>query len=304
MYDSKTLNILLVEDDLEDEQLLAEALTEIEDNRQWCNWHSASVLQVEQLADALNCLREQRFDVVLLNLSLPDSPALLESFHRAKACARGAPIVVLADEADENFANLLLREGAQDVLLKSSLDCVPLARSVRYAIERQRRSQALGSSLLADPLTGVLGRAAFLAVAGRYVALSTVSRAALLLASLEVSGLADQAPEDRDQRDLVLMAAAGALRDTFPQPALIGRLGDRRFGLLTAGLAATTVQALLNRAALSIEDQARQGRHPVTARFSVAEIEPGANLEEMLGQDGDAFATRTRAAAKTVMLAD
>ena len=58
----------MVEDDLEDEQLLCEALIEIEENRQWCNWRNASVVQVDQLADALDCLRAERFDAILLNL--------------------------------------------------------------------------------------------------------------------------------------------------------------------------------------------------------------------------------------------
>src|ERR1700686_2289112 len=128
---------------MEDEQLLSEALSEIEENRQWCNWRTSSIVHVEQLADALDCLRRDWFDVVLLNLSLPDSPALLDSFLEANAYSRGAPIVVLADQEDENLANRLLREGAQDVVLKSELECAPLARSIRYAIERQRRMGAL-----------------------------------------------------------------------------------------------------------------------------------------------------------------
>ena len=63
----------------------------------------------DQLADALDCLRQEQFDAVLLNLSLPDSPALLDTFVEANAMCRGAPIVVLADEEDENLANCLLR---------------------------------------------------------------------------------------------------------------------------------------------------------------------------------------------------
>jgi len=139
MADSRALKLLLVEDDPEDEQLLSEAFIEIEETWQWCNWRSSSIIQVERLADALDCLRRQTFDIILLNLSLPDSPTLLDSFLATNAAARGAPIVVLADEQDENLANWLLREGAQDVLLKPELECVPLARSLRYAIERQRK---------------------------------------------------------------------------------------------------------------------------------------------------------------------
>ncbi len=57
--------------------------------------------------------------------------------------ANGIPVVVLADEADENLAHRLLREGAQDVLVKPELECALLARSIRYAIERQRRTRPI-----------------------------------------------------------------------------------------------------------------------------------------------------------------
>jgi DNA-binding NarL/FixJ family response regulator len=303
--DSKTLKLLLVEDDLEDEQLLSEALIEIEENRQWCNWRTASVLHVEQLADARDCLRDAWFDVVLLNLSLPDSPVLLDSFHQINACARGAPVIVLADEEDENLANRLLREGAQDVLLKSELECAPLARSLRYAIERQRRNMIIGSSAFADDLTGSLTRPSFLAIATHYVQLSRLSRVTLLLASIEISEGPAETLDDRQARELLLLRAAEALGAAFEPPALIGRLGRSRFGLITAGLTETTLEALLNRAALAIEDAARsQGRPSATVRFSVAEIDQNTNLEEVLGQDGDDFAARTHRRAKTVMLAD
>jgi CheY-like chemotaxis protein len=144
--DPRILKILLVEDDLEDADLLAEAFVEIEENRQWCNWRTASVVQVGQLADAIDCLRRDRFDIVLLNLSLPDSPTLLDSFVEVHVNAQGVAIVVLADEADENLANRLLREGAQDVLVKPELECAPLARSIRYAVERQRRALPVHAS--------------------------------------------------------------------------------------------------------------------------------------------------------------
>jgi DNA-binding response OmpR family regulator len=136
----RILKILLVEDDLEDEELLSEALLEIEERRQWCNWRSASIVSVGLHADAIHCLQRDLFDIVLLNLSLPDSSTLLDSFLSVHTNANGVPVVVLADDADENLAHRLLREGAQDVLVKPELECALLARSIRYAIERQRRA--------------------------------------------------------------------------------------------------------------------------------------------------------------------
>ena len=305
MTDSKTLKLLLVEDDLEDEQLLCEALIEIEENRQWCNWRTSSIVHVEQLADALDCLRRDWFDVVLLNLSLPDSPALLDSFLETDAAARGAPIVVLADEEDENLANRLLREGAQDVIMKSQLDCGGLARSLRYSIERQRRTAALRTSPFIDDLTGLLTRQGFFTIADHYMELSRHSRQTLRLASIQISELPDKTQEDREVWELVLIRATEALRTAFEAPALIGRIGKQRFGLITVGLTETTVEALLNRAAGSVEDGAsRVSHHHASVRYSVAELESGLTPEELLGEDGDASAAPTQRRMKTVMLAD
>lgn len=304
MTDSKDLKLLVVEDDLEDEQLLCEALIEIEERRLWCNWRTATVVQVDQLADALDCLRQDRFDVVLLNLSLPDSPALLDTFLEANACARGTPIVVLADEEDENLANRLLREGAQDVVLKSELECVPLARSLRYAIERQRINKTPGNSPWVDDLTRTLTRQGFVAIADRYSQLATGSHIDLLLATVEVRDLAGKTPGDREGRDLVLIEAGEVLRETFPAPALIGRLERYSFGLIVSGLGEHTVAALLARAAAEIEAVSSGCGHPVTVRFSVREFNQNQSVEELLTFTATNIPAEERCHMKTAMLAD
>jgi DNA-binding NarL/FixJ family response regulator len=273
--DPKTLKLLLVEDSLEDERLLSEALLEIEENRLWCNWRRSSILPVDRLSDALECLRRDTFDAVLLNLSLPDSPALLDSFLEVSASAASVPILVLADEADENLANRLLRAGAQDVLLKSELECAPLARAIRYAIERQRRANAARASAFIDELTGVLSRDAFLNVASHYTG-------QLLLASIEVAA-------DGDARDPVLIQAAEVLRTAFEAPSILGRSDRSRFCVIANGLTETTVEAMLHHAAAKMVAQ--------DVRFSLTPFHPGDNLEELLSSD-------IRMKAKTAMLAD
>jgi DNA-binding NarL/FixJ family response regulator len=260
----------VIEDDLEDEELLCEALIEIEEHRQWCNWRTASIVHVEQLSDALDCLRQERFDAVLLNLSLPDSPALLDSFLEVNACADGTPIVVLADEEDENLANRLLREGAQDVLLKSELECAPLARSLRYAIERQRRTGALPSSTFTDDLTGTLTRPGFLTAAEHYRHLSRHSRMNLILSIVEIEDI--EMPKDRDDRELLLIRAGEVLRTEFPAHAMIGRVDRCRFGLITAGLAEPDVEILLSRAVAQVQ----------ALSFSSMELYPEDDLEKLL----------------------
>lgn len=290
MADSKTLKILLVEDDLVDEVLLSEALLEIEEQREWCDWRTSSIVHVEELADAVDCLRQEQFDVILLNLSLPDSPALLDSFLAANACARGTPIVVLADEKDDNLAHRLLREGAQDVLLKSELDYGPLARSLRYAIERQRRTKSLLASPFTDDLTRSLTLQGFLTIGTHYEKLS----ASLLAATLELADLPEKSHEDREAGELLLIRAAEVLRGTFHAPALIGRVSPYCFGLILPGLTSTTAEAMLNHAAREIDEAARALGRSAAARYSVTPLE---GIEELFGEP-ERFQT------KTAMLAD
>jgi len=90
MADSRALKLLLVEDDLEDEQLLCEALIEIEET---C---SVQLALIEHNSSGtprrrLGLLARQTFDIILLNLSLPDSPTLLDSFLATNAAARARP---------------------------------------------------------------------------------------------------------------------------------------------------------------------------------------------------------------------
>lgn len=301
--DSKTLQLLVVEDNLEDEQFLCEALSEIEENRLWSNWRAAGIVQVDRLADALDCLRRRRFDAVLLNLSLPDSPALLDTFLEVAACAGETPILVLADEPDENLANRLLRLGAEDVVLKAELECGPLARSVRYAIERKRRMAALHTLSLVDDLTGTLTRQGFLAVAERYAALPARAEAAILLSFLEISELPETPADDRETRELLLLRAGEALRGAFPAPTLVGRTGKCRFEVMTVGIDRKLVESLLNRAATEVEEASWTIRYPASVRFQL--MDPGApDLNQMLASLSEPPTERKQEVSKTVMLLD
>jgi len=288
----RILKILLVEDELEDELLLGEAFVEIEETRQWCNWRGTSIVHVENLADAIDCVVRDTFDIILLNLSLPDSPILLDSYLDIYAKAPGVPIVVLADGADENLAKRLLREGAQDVLVKRELECALLARSIRYAIERQCRARAARSSAFVDDLTRTLTHDAFLTVAAHYARLSLSGHMQLLLALVEVSA-------EREAREPLLIQVAEVFGAAFEPPSIIGRWDRCRFCVITAGLTATTVEAMLHRAAASVMDAG--------IRFSVTPLDPRENVEEVLAGEllSDGFLSDQRhTRVKTAILAD
>jgi len=126
----KPMKVLLVEDNAGDVRLIREALTE-------ANAKQFKLVHVERLADALKRLAKEKWDVVLLDLSLPDAHGL-ETVMRVHVQAPDAPIVVLTSLDDETVAVKALREGAQDYLVKGQVDGNLLVRAMRYAIERKR----------------------------------------------------------------------------------------------------------------------------------------------------------------------
>jgi diguanylate cyclase (GGDEF)-like protein len=100
-------------------------------------------------------------DCVILDLSLPDAhglDALLNARHRDA----DIPILVLTGLADMETGVEALRHGAQDYVLKNSVDGPGLERAIRYAVERKSAQDALARAALRDPLTGLLNRSGFL----------------------------------------------------------------------------------------------------------------------------------------------
>src|SRR5688572_19478761 len=128
--ESKLIQVLLIERDLRFTRFLRETLSALTSS-------DIEISVVDNLAEALQKLRECQFEAVLLDLSLPDSEGI-QTFARAHQAAPTIPIVILTGHEDEAFALDALRQGAQDYLLKSKIDGKILNRVIRYAIERKR----------------------------------------------------------------------------------------------------------------------------------------------------------------------
>src|SRR5437870_3208090 len=119
--------VLLVEDSPTQARVTAQALEQA----------GFDVTHVERLSEAVARLGSAGFDVVLLDLMLPDASGL-ETFTRVHAAARRVPIVVFSGLDDEALALTALQQGAQDYLVKAQVNNSWLVRSLRYAIERRR----------------------------------------------------------------------------------------------------------------------------------------------------------------------
>jgi phosphoserine phosphatase RsbU/P len=133
MYQER-VRILLIEDDPDDVYVMRNLLGD--------RWDGPfELVNVELLSTAVERCQEDRFDVILLDLGLPDSNGL-ETFYSLYAYATDVPIVVLSGYDDERTAVQAVQAGAQDYLVKGQLTDHLLVRSIRYAIERSRRYHA------------------------------------------------------------------------------------------------------------------------------------------------------------------
>lgn len=138
----KAIEALLVEDDAGFAGLLEEWLIDV--SNQWSSLHSAPIRlkQVDQLDTAVKELDSGMFDILLVDLNLPDSKGL-ETFERVASYATILPILVISGLDDESLAIQAVRRGAQDYLVKNTIDGNLLLRSIRYALERHALNQEL-----------------------------------------------------------------------------------------------------------------------------------------------------------------
>ncbi|HWR78171.1 MAG TPA: EAL domain-containing protein [Thiobacillus sp.] len=137
MNDTPT-TVLLVEDDPTDAKLIQDALAGTGNSPFRVEW-------VTRLSDALERLGSERFEVVLLDLSLPDSQGL-EAFDQVFQAAPDSLILVLSGLTDEDTALQAMQRGAHDYFSKGHVDAHWLPRALRYVIDRKTARGALQSS--------------------------------------------------------------------------------------------------------------------------------------------------------------
>jgi EAL domain-containing protein (putative c-di-GMP-specific phosphodiesterase class I) len=135
---TKKTNILLIEDNPGDARLIEVMLAET-GSLLFSLEHAAS------LYEGIEHLEKSAFDVVLLDIGLPDGNGL-DSIIEITNKVPDTPVVMMTGLDDEETAIAALRMGAQDYLVKGRIDSRSLLRSIRYAIERRHVEEDLWSS--------------------------------------------------------------------------------------------------------------------------------------------------------------
>ena len=130
------------------------------------------------------------------------------------------------DVSRPRSARRLMRDGAEDFLLKKHIDCAPLAHSLRNAVLRRRLLSAARAASLTDSLTGLANRAGFLAVAARDRKLAERLKRRWMLLVAEPRNLAEISRAFGEQRrDLELVEAAEQLRGMVTPADMLARIG-------------------------------------------------------------------------------
>ena len=276
----ESIRILLLEDDRNYSEMVRDVLART-------SRVNFTLVVEERLQNALQTLGEQKFDVILLDLSLQDSNGF-DTFAALYAHATQIPILVLTGMDDERLAVRTIREGAQDYLIKGQIDPPYLARVIRNAVERHRTRQRLEQLALLDDLTGLYNRRGFYSLARQHLKLSQREGRNLLLIFADVDRLKQINDEYGHQEgDQALQAAATILANTFRASDVISRIGGDEFVVLAIDVNESAVNQIIARLEENIARyNARNAPYPLTMSWGVAcfDSKSTKSLEELIAQ--------------------
>jgi DNA-binding response OmpR family regulator len=126
---NSSIKILIVEDNPGDARLIEEMLKDVEDI-------NFDIIHVVRLDEGLKYILTKDFDVILLDLCLPDSEGI-DTFNIMSYNAPDIPIIVLTGLEDEIFAVTAVGKGAEEYLIKGEVDCKLLLKSIRRSIDQK-----------------------------------------------------------------------------------------------------------------------------------------------------------------------
>jgi len=129
--------ILLIEDNPGDVRLMKEMLNEIAT-------FDYQLITAETLVEGCEHIKKQHIVVILLDLNLPDSSGK-ETFDTVMLHAGQIPVVLVSGMQNDELSLSLIKEGAQDYILKNDLNSTLLSRTIEFAIERKKLMAALNT---------------------------------------------------------------------------------------------------------------------------------------------------------------
>ncbi len=241
--------------------------------------------RVGTLTKALVLLEKDPFDVILLDLALPDSVGV-GTFSQICVRVPEVPIVVTSALENKKQAFEVLREGAQDYLVKGEVDVKLLRRALYYAIERHRSRVLLQQLSFNDELTGLLNRRGFLSMAQQQLKIAQREDWELVLLFADLDSLKNINDNfGHTEGDRALKSVASVLKKTFRTSDLIARLGGDEFIVLALNAPAAGVQKMKTRLNSNLDRHNSQNRYyQLSLSIGIAQFDPNheTSLESMI----------------------
>ncbi len=276
-------NALVVEDNYEYAQMLHTVLA---------GSQRYNLTHVARLNDSLDVLKQDQFDIILLDLGLPDSEGL-DTFSQIFDAAPETPIVVISALDDKDVALKAVRDGAQDYLVKAEMSAHSLSRALQYAIERHRTMIQLKQASLVDELTGLLNRRGFITLAQQHLKIAQRAYRELLLFFVDLDGL--KQINDRFghlEGDQALKRVAEVLTQTFRSSDLIARLGGDEYTVLAVDAPESQIDNIYRRLFENIRKQnLEKPGYPLSVSAGVSRFDPRrpCSLDDLLAQADQAL---------------
>lgn len=278
---NKHIKVLLIEDNPGDTRLIREMLAEV-------GTASFDLKWADRLSSGLEQLARGGIDVLLLDLSLPDSQGL-DTFTKVHIKAPTVPIIVLTSLDDGTVGVRAMREGAQDYLIKSQVDSNLLVRSIRYAIERQRLMEEVRGLSIVDELTKLHNRRGFLTLAQQQLKIANRMKRGMLLFFMDLDNMKKiNDTLGHHEGDLALMEIAAVLKETFRDSDIIARIGGDEFVVLAIDIPESSAEIFTARLHENLRNRNSRGKHPYKLSISmgIAHYHPEfpCSIDELLGR--------------------
>jgi diguanylate cyclase (GGDEF)-like protein len=245
MTNSHEIKVLVVEGSPHDAGLMQEMLEE-------SNIKGFSFQHEKVFRRAIDRLRENSFDIVLLDISLADTKGV-ESIHVINSEFPNLPIVALSNVSDEWVVVQAIKAGAQDCLVKGQGDGNLLTRSLRYAIERKQAEERLAYLAQYDHLTGLANRTLFKDRLTQALARADRNNEQVALMFLDLDNF--KVINDtlgHDAGDIILQAVAERLKKCVRVTDTVARLGGDEFIIILDGLPKSDVPVIVAQKIISV----------------------------------------------------
>ena len=285
---TEAIRILLIEDNARHAQLLQETMGDVVPAVSGSQPYQLT--HVTGLAEGLDQLHGIEFDIVLLDLSLPEAPGL-DALVRIRERHEDIPIIALTARGEDELAAQALQAGAQDFLQKGKTSGELVARAIRSAVHISNLQAALRSLSFIDGLTGLYNKRGFVTLAEPYIKRAQRQKGQFLIVSVDVAGLKQiNAVASYDEGDTVLRAVAEILKKSFRDSDLLARLDGGAFVVMAVDANTDKAPIVSTRIQYNVQEWNNRTirNYELKLTLGFTEFDPSGAIEDLIAKAADA----------------